>query len=81
MLERMIRALRPEGICYLSFKEGDGERLQGDRLFSDFTEVSLKACLAQSRQQNTDQQRQYGDHDQQLNKRKRISFFHKKTPS
>ena len=29
VLERIILALRPEGICYLSFKEGDGERLQG----------------------------------------------------
>ena len=30
----------------MSFKEGDGERLQGDRLFTDFTEASLEACLA-----------------------------------
>ena len=29
VLERIILALRPEGICYLSSKEGDGERLQG----------------------------------------------------
>jgi len=46
VLEKIIRSLRPAGICYMSFKEGDCERWEGDRLFTDFTAQSLEACLA-----------------------------------
>jgi len=45
VLHRLALALRMDAVCYLSFKEGDGERLQGDRLFTDFTETSLEVCL------------------------------------
>ena len=31
VLHRLERALRPQGICYMSFKEGHGERVDGDR--------------------------------------------------
>jgi 2-polyprenyl-3-methyl-5-hydroxy-6-metoxy-1,4-benzoquinol methylase len=46
VLNAFARALRPNGVCYLSFKEGDGERVQDGRLFTDFTESGLKAVLA-----------------------------------
>ena len=46
ILNAFARALRPNGVCYLSFKEGDGERVQDGRLFTDFTESGLKAVLA-----------------------------------
>ena len=42
---RLIAALRPGGICYLSFKEGVGERMEGERLFVDFTEDGLRKQL------------------------------------
>ena len=31
VLLRLIRALKPHGVCFLSFKEGDGERKDGGR--------------------------------------------------
>ena len=45
VLERFAAALRTGGVCYLSFKEGDGERREGDRCFTDFTEDSLRERL------------------------------------
>ncbi|MDB4634115.1 class I SAM-dependent methyltransferase [Rubripirellula sp.] len=42
VIVRLACALRPDGLCYLSFKEGQGERFQGDRLFVDFTELALR---------------------------------------
>ncbi|MCR9292932.1 MAG: class I SAM-dependent methyltransferase [bacterium] len=45
VLSRFANALHPGGICYLSFKEGVGERMDGDRLFVDFTENSLRDRL------------------------------------
>ena len=47
VLERFSTALRPGAVCYLSFKEGDSERTEGGRLFTDFTESSLLAQLNQ----------------------------------
>lgn len=47
VLKRLAVALRPGGICYLSFKEGNSERTERDRLFTDFTESSLRAKLEQ----------------------------------
>jgi len=47
VLERFAVALRPGGICYLSFKEGNSERTEEGRLFTDFTESSLRAKLDQ----------------------------------
>jgi SAM-dependent methyltransferase len=46
VLEKIICSLRPRGIFYMSFKEGDGERAQGDRRFTDFTASGLEACIA-----------------------------------
>ena len=45
VLARFAAALHPGGICYLSFKEGVGERMDGDRLFVDFTEDALRDRL------------------------------------
>lgn len=42
---RLLAALRPNGILYASFKEGSGERMDGDRLFVDLTEMSLGELL------------------------------------
>ena len=47
VLKRLAVALRSGGVCYLSFKEGNGERTERDRLFTDFTEISLLAQLDQ----------------------------------
>jgi hypothetical protein len=45
VIARLSTALRPQGILYLSFKEGKGERSQGGRHYTDFTEMSLKDFL------------------------------------
>jgi len=47
VLTKFGTALCPEGVCYLSFKEGDGERTDGDRLFTDVTEKELQEKLRQ----------------------------------
>ena len=47
VLSRFAAALRSDGSCYISFKEGEGERHHGDRLFTDFTEEGLRAELQQ----------------------------------
>jgi SAM-dependent methyltransferase len=46
VLERIQLALRPGGVCFMSFKLGEEERLHGDRRFTDFTAQSLDSCLA-----------------------------------
>ena len=45
VLRRLERALRPQGVCYMSLKEGHGERVDGDRCFTYFTGDELRACL------------------------------------
>ena len=47
VLATFATALRIGGVCYLSFKEGDGERVVGSRQFTDFTEDGLRATLQQ----------------------------------
>ena len=47
VLVRFATALHPGGICYVSFKEGDGERTEGGRQFTDFTENGLRERLRQ----------------------------------
>ena len=46
VLHRLERALCPQGMCYMSLKEGHGERVNGDRCFTYFTADELRACLA-----------------------------------
>lgn len=43
---RMARALKPRGIIYTSFKEGDFEGMRHGRHFTNFTEASLRRFLA-----------------------------------
>jgi hypothetical protein len=38
ILSRIARALRPNGVVYMSFKHGDSERIRGDRFFNDINE-------------------------------------------
>ena len=47
VLRRFACALRVGGICYLSFKEGNGERIDKGRHFTDFTKSSLRQRLDQ----------------------------------
>ena len=46
-LARLSKALKPNGVLYLSFKYGDGERMDGGRFFNDLTEELLKVEIAQ----------------------------------
>jgi SAM-dependent methyltransferase len=44
-LANIRRALKPGGVFYCSFKEGDGERSAGGRHFTDMTLQTLRAWL------------------------------------
>lgn len=48
VLERIIDALCPKGILYLSFREGDFEGFQGKRYFCDYTEDRLERILEET---------------------------------
>ena len=41
-LGKLWRALRPGGRLYVSFKHGTGERMRGERLFTDADEVTVR---------------------------------------
>lgn len=45
VLRRIRRALKTGGVFYASFKYGETERDRNGRVFSDFTETSLRALL------------------------------------
>src|SRR2546425_12955168 len=45
VLRRFVRALRPNGTLYASFKYGTGERVVDGRRFTDMTEVELGQVL------------------------------------
>ena len=44
---RFIRALKPGGCWYMSFKHGDGESEVGERMFNNYTSDSLGELLAE----------------------------------
>ena len=46
ILEKFHRALRGGGVLYASWKYGEGERLDGERSYTDMTEEKLKNLLA-----------------------------------
>jgi 2-polyprenyl-3-methyl-5-hydroxy-6-metoxy-1,4-benzoquinol methylase len=46
ILSRFSRALKTGGICFMSFKHGNGERFEDGRQFIDFTEATLRQKLA-----------------------------------
>lgn len=45
-MAKLARALKPDGIWYVSFKYGDGERVKDGRHFTDLNEQGLHALLA-----------------------------------
>lgn len=46
VIDRLSESMRAGGVCYMSFKEGEGERIEGGRRFSDFTASGLSDYLA-----------------------------------
>ncbi len=46
VFKRMIRAVKPEGFIYTSFKYGEFEGYRHERHFTDFTEESFKEFIA-----------------------------------
>ena len=55
VLERITQALKPEGVLYASFKEGEQDRVADGRFFSDYTQSSLTELLARQPQLQTRQ--------------------------
>lgn len=43
--KNIIPALKPQGILYLCFQYGEGERFSNNRYFADYTEKSLRVFL------------------------------------
>lgn len=46
VMARLARALKPDGVWYLSFKYGYGEREKDGRVFTDMDEIKLNALIA-----------------------------------
>ena len=46
VLNHLTTALKPPGVCYMSFKYGDSERLEGERFFNDLNETLFLGLLA-----------------------------------
>ena len=47
VLEKMVQALKPNGVVYMSFKYGDSDRDQDGRQFTDLDENQAEALLEQ----------------------------------
>lgn len=47
VLEKMLRALKSEGVIYMSFKYGDSDREKDGREFTDLNEQQAQEILAQ----------------------------------
>lgn len=45
VMQRLADALKPGGVWYVSFKYGNGERVQGKRRFTDLNEMELRRLL------------------------------------
>lgn len=45
VMQKLTHALKPGGVCYVSFKYGDGEREKDGRRFTDMNERSFTALL------------------------------------
>jgi SAM-dependent methyltransferase len=41
IMKKMNTALKDGGVIYASFKYGDGTKMRGERIFSDFNEISI----------------------------------------
>jgi SAM-dependent methyltransferase len=46
VMQKLADAIKPGGVWYVSFKYGNGERVQGERRFTDMDEVGLRGLLA-----------------------------------
>lgn len=46
VLARLTKALKPTGVLYLSFKQGDIERVEDGRFFNDMNEAMLRTGLS-----------------------------------
>jgi 2-polyprenyl-3-methyl-5-hydroxy-6-metoxy-1,4-benzoquinol methylase len=49
VLEKLKTALKPQGVWYMSFRQGELEQNEGDRYFNDQTERTLRKTLEQLR--------------------------------
>jgi SAM-dependent methyltransferase len=47
VINKLIRALKPQGIIYASFKYGDGEKIKDGRLFTNYDEYSFQTLVKQ----------------------------------
>lgn len=47
VLQKLKTALKPQGVWYMSFRQGELEQNEGDRYFNDQTENSLRKTLEQ----------------------------------
>lgn len=45
VMQKLADALKPGGVWYVSFKYGSGERVQGERRFTDMDEEGLRGFL------------------------------------
>ena len=45
VMQKLADALKPGGVWYVSFKYGNGERVQGERRFTDLNEMELRRLL------------------------------------
>lgn len=45
VMQKLADALKPGGVWYVSFKYGSGERVQGERRFTDMDEEGLRRLL------------------------------------
>ncbi|CAM6639003.1 class I SAM-dependent methyltransferase [Enterobacter intestinihominis] len=45
VMQKLADALKPGGVWYVSFKYGNGERVQGERRFTDLDEEGLQELL------------------------------------
>lgn len=57
VLEKMLRALKPEGVIYMSFKYGNSDREKEGRQFTDLNEAQAEILLGQL--ENVQQIRQW----------------------
>ena len=46
VMQKLADALKPGGIWYVSFKYGNGERVQGERRFTDLNEEGLRMGIS-----------------------------------
>ena len=49
ILQKVEKALKPEGLFYMSFKYGTEERIAGERAFSDYTEQNIPWLLSETK--------------------------------